>query len=324
MLKNIPTHLIAGPLGAGKTSLIRQLLAQKPATERWAVLINEFGRIGLDAALLDSGTEGVAFAEVAGGCLCCVNGVPFQVALTRLLRKVRPCRLLIEPSGLGHPVGLWDRLMAPPWFEVLALRPAVLVLDAADLVAGAALPSTQAEMLAMAGLLVLNKAESLDGAARAQLAERLPRRPLYWTSQGALPLALLPELAVRTDEGGGLPGAELPAVAAALEEVWADPRLPICVSQARADGWSIGWRWHASQRFALTRIRHWLSGLHWRRAKLVLHTGDGWLSGNALDRQPIRWQPSEWRRDSRLELIFAEAQDEEALRAAMEACRLPG
>ena len=48
MLKNIPTHLIAGPLGAGKTSLIRNLLAQRPADERWAVLINEFGLIGLD------------------------------------------------------------------------------------------------------------------------------------------------------------------------------------------------------------------------------------------------------------------------------------
>ena len=53
MLSQIPTHLIAGPLGAGKTTLIRHLLAQKPAGERWAVLINEFGQIGLDAALLE-------------------------------------------------------------------------------------------------------------------------------------------------------------------------------------------------------------------------------------------------------------------------------
>ena len=52
MLEQIPTHLVGGPLGAGKTSLIRQLLAQRPAAERWAVLINEFGQIGLDAALL--------------------------------------------------------------------------------------------------------------------------------------------------------------------------------------------------------------------------------------------------------------------------------
>ena len=48
MLSQIPTHLIAGPLGAGKTSLLRALLAQRPAEERWAILINEFGQIGLD------------------------------------------------------------------------------------------------------------------------------------------------------------------------------------------------------------------------------------------------------------------------------------
>ena len=63
MLSQIPTHLIAGPLGAGKTSLLQNLLAQRPADERWAVLINEFGQLGLDRALLQSSTEsGVSMA----------------------------------------------------------------------------------------------------------------------------------------------------------------------------------------------------------------------------------------------------------------------
>ena len=98
MLSNIPTHLIAGPLGAGKTSLIRHLLAHKPAHERWAVLINEFGQIGLDQALLTNAGEGISLSEVPGGCLCCVNGAPFQIGLARLLRKAQPDRLLIEPG----------------------------------------------------------------------------------------------------------------------------------------------------------------------------------------------------------------------------------
>ena len=63
LLQNIPTHVIAGPLGAGKTSLIRHLLAQRPAHERWAVLINEFGQIGLDAALLTTGADGIALGR---------------------------------------------------------------------------------------------------------------------------------------------------------------------------------------------------------------------------------------------------------------------
>ena len=66
MLQNIPTHVIAGPLGAGKTSLIRQLMAQRPEGERWAVLINEFGQIGLDAALLTRDDDGIAPLSVHG------------------------------------------------------------------------------------------------------------------------------------------------------------------------------------------------------------------------------------------------------------------
>lgn len=320
MLKNIPTHLIAGPLGAGKTSLIRQLLAQKPDGERWAVLINEFGQIGLDAALLSTDTDGISLGEVAGGCLCCVNGAPFQVGLARLLRKARPDRLLIEPSGLGHPAELLRQLGEAPWAGVLAVQPAVLVLDAAALASGEALPPSQADALESSGLLVLNKAENLDGAARTRLAGQLPPRPLHWTSQGMLPLAQLPGRTASAEPGE----AALPESAPPLPELWRDPALPIVSSQAQAQGWSIGWRWHPSQRFELMRVQLWLASLPWRRAKLVLQTNAGWLSGNALNGEPIHWQASEWRRDSRLELIFAEPRDEVALRTGMEACRLPG
>ena len=135
----------------------------------------------------------------------------------------------------------------------------------------------------------------------------------------ALPLALLPGLGVRAESDG-----EASVGTSERAEVWLDPGRPVCAAQARAEGWSIGWRWHASQRFAPQSVQHWLAGLPWRRAKLVLHTEAGWLSGNALNGEPIRWQPSEWRRDSRLELIFAEAGDEAALQAGMAACRLPG
>ena len=162
MLQNIPTHVIAGPLGAGKTSLIRHLLAQRPPNERWAVLINEFGQIGLDAALLTRDIEGIALGEVAGGCLCCVNGAPFQIGLGRLLRKARPDRLFIEPSGLGHPAQLLRQLSEAPWQGVLAVQPCVLVLDAQALAVGKPLPATQQETLNSAGLLLLNKSEDLD------------------------------------------------------------------------------------------------------------------------------------------------------------------
>lgn len=321
MLKNIPTHVIAGPLGAGKTSLIRNLLAQRPAHERWAVLINEFGLIGLDAALLSTDDDGVALGEVAGGCLCCVNGVPFQVGLSRLLRQAKPDRLLIEPSGLGHPLVLLEQLREIPWAGVLAVQEPLLVLDAQALAACVALPESQRATLGRAGLLLLNKAEGLDDAAKARIQTQLPASPIYWTRQGALPLAALPGFSTQADSGGTLDN--LPTAAAPLPQLWRSPNEPICQIQQQTEGWSIGWRWHPSQQFELLRVQQWLSSLPWRRAKLVLHSNAGWLSANALNGQALHWQNSEWRKDSRLELIFSEAQDVAALQAAFAECRLP-
>lgn len=319
MLQNIPTHVIAGPLGAGKTSLIKHLLAQRPANERWAVLINEFGQIGLDAALLTRDDDGIALGEVAGGCLCCVNGAPFQVGLGRLLRKARPDRLFIEPSGLGHPAQLLKQLREAPWQEVLAVQPCVLVLDAQALAAGKPLPQAQQETLASAGLVVLNKDETLDAAQREAIERQLPDLVLYWTRQAQMPLAQLPGLAINA--GAAVDNFAVPRGLAQMPAIWSDLTRPICLSQAQDGGWSIGWRWHPSQVFDAERLHDWLASQHWRRAKLVIHTTAGWLSANAVDNRPVTWQPSEWRRDSRLELIFSAPQDVAALQVALAACR---
>jgi len=319
MLQNIPTHVIAGPLGAGKTSLIKHLLAQRPANERWAVLINEFGQIGLDAALLTRDDDGIALGEVAGGCLCCVNGAPFQVGLGRLLRKAKPDRLFIEPSGLGHPAQLLKQLREAPWQQVLAVQPCVLVLDAQALAAGKPLPGAQLEALASAGLLVLNKHETLSDAQRVAIEEQLPERPIYWTQQAQLPLAQLPGLNAQARVA--VDNFEVPNGVGQMPAIWTDPTSPICLSQGQEDGWSIGWRWHPSQQFDRRRLQQWLEPLAWRRAKLVIHSLDGWVSANAVDNAALAWQPSEWRRDSRIELIFSEAQDVAQLQRALADCR---
>lgn len=319
MLQNIPTHVIAGPLGAGKTSLIKHLLAQRPANERWAVLINEFGQIGLDAALLTQDDDGIALGEVAGGCLCCVNGAPFQVGLGRLLRKAKPDRLFIEPSGLGHPAQLLKQLREAPWQGVLAVQPCVLVLDAQALAAGKALPQAQQEALASAGLLVLNKDEAVDASQRQAIEQQLPACPIYWTRQAQLPLTQLPGL--NAQAGAAVDNFEVPKGLAQMPAIWTDSALPICLSQAQEGGWSIGWRWHPSQSFDIAHLHRWLSGLEWRRAKLVIHSGDTWVSANAVDNGPLTWQPSEWRRDSRIELIFSQPQDMAGLQNALAACR---
>ncbi|MHC8369380.1 CobW family GTP-binding protein [Pseudomonas sp. MDT1-85] len=319
MLQNIPTHVIAGPLGAGKTSLIKHLLAQRPVGERWAVLINEFGQIGLDAALLTQDADGIALGEVAGGCLCCINGAPFQIGLGRLLRKARPDRLFIEPSGLGHPAQLLRQLNEAPWQGVLAVQQCVLVLDAQALAAGKPLPEAQQQALDSAGLLLLNKAEGLDDSDRQRIAAQLPMRPLYWTQQAVLPLSELPGLGAQAV--AGVDNFVVPKGLAQMPAIWTDPTLPICLSQAQEGGWSVGWRWHPSQIFDAVLIGKWLERLEWWRAKLVIHSVKGWVSANALDNSLLNWQISEWRRDSRIELIFSEAQAVESLQRDLAGCR---
>ncbi|WP_349971677.1 CobW family GTP-binding protein [Pseudomonas caspiana] len=325
MLQNIPTHVIGGPLGAGKTSLIKHLLAQKPADERWAILINEFGQIGLDAALLTTADDGIALGEVAGGCLCCVNGAPFQIGLGRLLRKSRPHRLLIEPSGLGHPAQLIEQLQQAPWLGVLTVQPSVMVLDAAALAAGHPLPPSQESALNTAGLLVLNKSAKLDAVTRQRIIEQLPLGEVIWTEQGRLLLTELPGVSTTSGslvDKSAVDNLSLPKSLGQLPAIWADPVQPIYLSQSQQEGWSIGWRWHPSQRFDLRRLEMWLQGMNWRRAKLVIHSGSGWMSGNAVSGDVVQWQASEWRRDSRLELIFSQPQDEDRLQVELAACLL--
>lgn len=325
MLRNIPTHVIGGPLGAGKTSLIRHLLANKPADERWAVLINEFGQVGLDAALLTTSADGIALGEVAGGCLCCVNGVPFQIGLSRLLRKARPDRLLIEPSGLGHPAQLMAQLHETPWRGVLSVQPSVIVLDAPALAAGQPLSVSQQDALAEAGLLVMNKSDALDVRLRDQLADRFKEYSLAWASYGQVEGLLLPGLTAsigQAVDNSPVDNLSQHEGTDQLPAVWLNPREPLCFSHAGEGGWSVGWRWHPSQRFDLLRLQQCLEREDWVRAKLVVQGQNGWVSANAVEGARIVWRPSEWRRDSRLELIFSTPREVAPLQAMLGDCRI--
>src|SRR5690242_15155226 len=81
-LMAIPTNLITGFLGVGKTTAVIDLLSRKPPGSRWAVLVNEYGDVSIDGAMIEGETpDGVSVREVGGGCVCCANAPYLPVAL---------------------------------------------------------------------------------------------------------------------------------------------------------------------------------------------------------------------------------------------------
>lgn len=231
MLQNIPTHVIAGPLGAGKTTLIRHLLAQRPAHERWAVLINEFGLVGLDAALLSRDEDGIAIGEVAGGCLCCVNGMPFQVGLGRLLRKSRPDRLFIEPSGLGHPLQLLAQLQQAPWAGVLTIKPFVMVVDAQSMARDEPLPEAQQQAFDASESVVFNKSEAVDEICNLLITNKFKDKKIIWAVQGQVPFSSLPGSPEQIVDSPFEENRIVDNLESGPGILWTDPGQPICLAQ---------------------------------------------------------------------------------------------
>ena len=126
-MKKTVVNLLTGFLGVGKTTAIRHLLAKRPAHEVWALIVNEFGEIGIDGAVLAD--DQIQMAEIAGGCLCCVAGPQMTVTVATLLRRAKPDRLLIEASGLAHAAGVIDELRQPSLAEALDIGAVLTIVD---------------------------------------------------------------------------------------------------------------------------------------------------------------------------------------------------
>jgi G3E family GTPase len=163
-LTNIPTNLVMGFLGVGKTTAILDLLKQKPKHKNWAVLVNEFGKVGIDGTIYTA--AGVTVKEVAGGCLCCAVGLPFQVSINRLLKEVRPDRLLIEPTGLGHPQKVLEMLVKGSFRNILELRASICLVDPEKLKDSRyTTHETFIDQIALSDVLVANKMDLADQEA---------------------------------------------------------------------------------------------------------------------------------------------------------------
>ena len=171
----IEVAVLTGFLGSGKTTLLGRLL-KSPKFARTAVIINEFGEVGLDHDLIETSDE--SFVELQTGCLCCRMRGDLALTLEDLLRRrdegLVPAfdRVVIETSGLADPAPILHALMSDgPLARRLALAGVVTTVDAVNGLAALARPEA-VRQVAVADRLILTKADLLEGSA-SELSRRL-------------------------------------------------------------------------------------------------------------------------------------------------------
>lgn len=190
----IPILIVSGFLGAGKTSLVRGLLADgQRQGRRVAVISNEFGALGIDQALFGAGGEAVV--ELDGGCVCCQLSDELVTTLDRLRRTVNPDRIIIETSGVALPGDTQVSLWREPVKSWLAEDVAVVVVNAEQVLEGRDLAGTFEYQLTSADLIMLNKIDLVPAhalpAIEARLREIEPAAPILHSTHGQIDGAVL-------------------------------------------------------------------------------------------------------------------------------------
>ena len=199
----IPATVLTGFLGAGKTSTIRHLL-QTSGGRRLALVINEFGDLGIDGEIVKGcgieGCEDESVLELANGCICCTVADEFLPTMQALIeREEPPEHILIETSGLALPKPLVKAFNWPEIRTRVTVDGVIVLVDAPAMAAGQFAEDPEAvaaarladptldhdsplaelfeDQLACADLVILNKCDLLEPAAltalKAELAERL-------------------------------------------------------------------------------------------------------------------------------------------------------
>jgi cobalamin biosynthesis protein CobW len=200
-LSRVPCTVVTGFLGAGKTTLIRHVL-ENAGGRRFAVIVNEFGDVGIDGEILRAcGVEGCSdesIVELANGCICCTVADDFVPALDRILGlEPRVDHIVIETSGLALPKPLVQAFQWPGVRSRVTVDSVVAVVDglalaegrvAADMAALAAqrgadpaldhddpVEEVFGDQVACADLVVLTKGDLLDAGALAAARARVER-----------------------------------------------------------------------------------------------------------------------------------------------------
>lgn len=312
--RRTPVNIITGFLGVGKSSAIVQLLHNKPAGERWAVLVNEFGEIGVDGSIL-AGHHGhdrkIVVKEIPGGCMCCTAGLSMQVALNQLLSRQEFDRLLIEPTGLGHPMEVAACLTGEYNRRAMRLEKIITLVDARQLSDERyANNPVFRQQIEIADIVVANKIDCYQDADYIRLQEYLShvRQSAVETvtcEYGRFALDLL-------NGSSQFVNTKTVAVPDANTVARQETILPD-FGYERSDNTSddfrsVGWRFSPEIVFEREKILAFLLGLRCERVKAVVITADGVFAYNGSEDIVTEMELQDCA-ESRIELISQSAEE---------------
>ena len=280
----VPTNIITGFLGVGKTTAILHLLKNKPKKERWAILVNEFGEIGVDGSLMSgqyAQEDGVFIREVPGGCMCCAAGLPMQIALNQLLTRAKPDRLLIEPTGLGHPKEVIEVLSSEHYKKILDLHKCITLVDARKLKdVRYTEHETFNQQIDIADIVIGHKRDLYGEGDKERLAHFIESKgkqntPILFTQNGEISISALEGKSLAVRHCCSHSHVHTPSSAPTATDQTLPESGVLQVSNSGEGYKSLGWRFAPSLLFNRKRVFDLLSGLNIERAKGVFITPEG-------------------------------------------------
>lgn len=182
----IPTTIISGYLGAGKTTLINRLLAEDHGL-KLTVIVNDFGAINIDDALITDRSGGTL--ALSNGCVCCSIGDDLAIALRSILnRDTRPDHLVIEASGIADPVAIANTVLNECDLSYGGIVTLVDALNADTLLNDPLLADQASQQVRAADLVIASKCDAISDTLASCLAQAGARTP---TVIGSAPVAPL-------------------------------------------------------------------------------------------------------------------------------------
>lgn len=153
--RGVPVTILTGYLGSGKTTLLKKIISS--SKERIAILMNEFGEIGVDTKTVRG--KDVEIKELLGGCVCCSLTGEFEAAIAEILKKVKPDRIVVETTGVAEPDAMITNLDG---VEGVYLDSVVTLVDADAFLKFPKLGHTGRVQIESADVIVLNKLDLVN------------------------------------------------------------------------------------------------------------------------------------------------------------------